>query len=319
MQVILSGSLRHFPPAALLTFLASRGMSGTLDFETAGRRARVFFQNDRIVWAESNKGGDVVEAALDVFEWPAGTFTLLDSTVLPDGVSAVSLELATLVEEARKRAEAASIYKDGATFRVIDNPSQQQLTISADDLKLLFRLSAPRAFKDLVAELGLPRKDLADRLRKLEETGLVSRDDPDKTDPALKPARKRTLVGSLTPDGATDNVFPLLDAEQTLGRVPTNNITLPDASVSSTHARITRTPEGFFIEDLQSRNGTFVNGEKVEAKRLLADGDLIRLGKVMIRLLADGDLIRLGKVMMTFNVAREGKMGDSTQPEVRVV
>ncbi len=303
MQVILSGSLRHFPPAELLTFLSSRGMSGTLDFETAGRRTRVFFQNDRIVWAESNKTTDVAEAVLDAFEWPSGTFTLLDSTALPDGVAAVSIELATLVAEATKRAAAVSPYQDAAMFRVVENPLQQQLSITADDLKMLFRLSSPKSFKDLVAEVGLPPKELGERLKKLEDAGLVHHNDPDKTDPALKPGRKRTLVGSLTPDGAVDNVFPLLDAEQTIGRVPTNNIALPDASISSTHARISRTPEGFFIEDLQSRNGTFVNGEKVDSKRLLTDGDLIRLGKVI----------------MTFNVAREGKAGETTQPEVRVV
>ncbi len=303
MQVILSGSVRHFPPGELLTFLSSRGMSGTLDFETAGRRARVFFQGDRILWAESNKDGDVTEAVLDVFEWPAGTFTLLDSAVVPDGVSAVSLGLDAILEEARKRAEAGSIYKDETIFRVIENPLQQQLSITADDLKLLFRLTAPKTFKDLVAEIGIPRRELAERLKHLDELRLIYRDEPEKTDPALKGARKRTLVGSLTPDGALDNVFPLLDSVQTIGRIGSNNIALPDASVSSTHARISRTPEGFFIEDLESRNGTFVNGEKVEGKRLLADGDLIRLGKVI----------------MTFNVAREGKAGDSTQPEMRVV
>ena len=52
------------------------------------------------------------------------------------------------------------------------------------------------------------------------------------------------------------------------------------------------------IEDLQSRNGTFVNGEQVKEKRLLADGDLIRLGKVI----------------MTFNVAREAKTR-ATRPQ----
>jgi pSer/pThr/pTyr-binding forkhead associated (FHA) protein len=56
------------------------------------------------------------------------------------------------------------------------------------------------------------------------------------------------------------------------------------------------------LEDLQSRNGTFVNGEQVTDKRLLTDGDLIRLGKII----------------MTFNVAREGKLGEQTMPEVKL-
>jgi putative peptide zinc metalloprotease protein len=115
-------------------------------------------------------------------------------------------------------------------------------------------------------------------------------------------SRKRTLVGSLTPDGVPDRVFPLLDAEHTLGRAPENTITIADGSVSSRHARILRTPQGFVIEDQQSRNGTFVNGERVTEKRQLVDGDLIRVGKIIL----------------IFNIARESKTGDLTQPEVRL-
>lgn len=305
MQVILSGSLRHFPPGALLSFLASRNLSGTCDFESGGRRTRLFFQNDKVLWAESNRGGDVAEAVLEVFDWPMGTFTVLDSAALPENVTPMSLELSSLIEEARKRAESGSAYKDATILRVVENPLQQQVSLTADDLKLLFRLTAERPFGELLAQLGMPRNELAEKLLRLEQLGLIRRDEPvvKKTDPALKAGRRRTLVGSLTPDGGTDRVFPLLDAEQTIGRLPANGITIADSSVSSTHARITRTPEGFVIEDLQSRNGTFVNGEKVESKRLLADGDLVRLGKVIL----------------TFNVAKEGKNADTTQPEFRVV
>ena len=301
MQVILSGSLRHFPPVDLLSFLAGRRTAGTIDFESSGRRTRVFVEGDRILWAESNKAAGVREAVLDLLEWTAGSFTLLDSAALPEGVEAAPLELAPLLEEAKKRAEEGAAYKDEARFRVVDDPLQQQVSLSAEDLKLLFRLTTERAFRDLVAEVGLTRKELSGRLQRLEQAGLVIRVDPKKTDPTL--SKKRTLVGSLTPDSAPDNVFPLLDSEQTIGRLPANNICVPDGSVSSTHARIVRTPEGFVVEDLQSRNGTFVNGERVDGKRLLADGDLIRLGKVI----------------MTFNVAKETKAGDTTQPEVRVV
>jgi pSer/pThr/pTyr-binding forkhead associated (FHA) protein len=113
---------------------------------------------------------------------------------------------------------------------------------------------------------------------------------------------KRTLVGSLTPDQEPDRVFPLLDSELFIGRVPENNIALPDPSVSSKHAKITRTPEGFMIEDLQSRNGTFVNGEKVSGKRLLADGELIRIGRIVL----------------LFNVAKESSASATTYAEIPV-
>lgn len=300
MQVILSGSLRHFPPGELLSFLAGRGSGGTLDLESGGGKVRVFFEGDRILWAESSRGGDVTEAVLEALEWTAGTFTLLDSATLPENVTPLSLELAPLLEEAKRRAEAASAYKDAATFRVVDNPIQQQVNLTADDLKLLFRLTTQRPFKDLLDELGLSRSELTEKLQRLEQLGLISRLDPEKTDPALR--SRRTLVGSLTPDSAPDNVFPLLETVQSIGRAPGNTICVADGSVSSNHARIVRSAEGFVIEDLNSRNGTFVNGERVEGKRLLADGDLLRLGKFI----------------MTFNVAKEGKRSDTTQPEMRM-
>lgn len=302
MQVILSGSLRHFPPAELLSFLSSRSTRGTCDFENAGRRTRVYLGGDKVIGAESSRGGDVAEAVLEVLAWNAGTFMLLDAAELPEGVTPVALELHALIDEAKKRAETASAYKEGTTFRVVDNPLQQQLSLTGDDLKLLFRLTAQRPFKELLDALGMTRIDLTEKLQRLEQLGLILRQDP-KTTQTGTGVKKRTLVGSLTPDHAPDNVFPLLDDEQTIGRAPTNQIAIPDGSVSSVHARILRSAEGFVLEDLQSRNGTFVNGEKVEGKRQLTDGDLIRLGKII----------------MTFNVAREGKAGDTTQPEVRVV
>lgn len=262
----------------------------------------MYLAADKVIGAESSRGGDVAEAVLEVLAWTSGSFMLLDSVELPEGMKPVALELSALIDEAKTRAQAASAYQDGATFRVVDNPLQQQLSLNGDDLKLLFRLTAQRPFKELLDALGMTRIDLTEKLQRLEQLGLILREDPKPTQPGTG-VKKRTLVGSLTPDHAPDNVFPLLEAEQTIGRAPTNQICLPDGSVSSVHARIVRTAEGFAVEDLQSRNGTFVNGEKVDGKRSLADGDLIRLGKII----------------MTFNVAREGKAGDSTQPEVRVV
>jgi hypothetical protein len=311
MQVVLQGSLRHFPAAELLSFLCRRGENGTLDLEASGRRARVIFQGDRIVWAESSRGGEATAAVLELFDWPGGSFTLLDSAIVPENATPIALELEALLEEGRRRAETSGVYADTTLFRVVDDPLlQQQVSLTGDQFKLLFRLSAGRAFKDLAADLGTPKQEVAERLRHLVQIGLVTVVAPEpapqeKTDPSLKKTadgRKRTLVGSLTPDGAPDNVFPLLDSEYAIGRAPDNSIAIADGSVSSNHARILRTPEGFVLEDLQSRNGTFVNGEKVSDKRLLSDGDLIRLGKII----------------MTFNVAREGKSEETTKPEMRL-
>ena len=314
MQVVLQGSLRHFGAAELLSFLCGRGESGTLELQGTDRHARILFVGDLLVWAESSRGGEPREAVLDLFDWHAGSFTLVDSVVIPDNVTPLALELPALIEEAKRRAESAGVYPDATLFRVVDDPAlQQQVSLTGDQFRLLFRLSSGRTFKDVVGDLGAPKEEVADRLRALVQIGLVEVVAPEappalpeKTDPQLKKrttsGRHRTLVGSLTPDAAPDNVYPLLDSIYTLGRAPGNSISISDSSVSSFHARIDRTPEGFVLEDLQSRNGTFVNGEVVKEKRLLVDGDLIRLGKII----------------MTFNLAREGKAGEKTEPEVRL-
>jgi DNA-binding NtrC family response regulator len=61
----------------------------------------------------------------------------------------------------------------------------------------------------------------------------------------------------------------------------TLTLTLPSAVLSGRHARISRTPEGWVIEDLQSRNGTLVNG-KLVTRAVLAPGDLIDVGRVFL-------------------------------------
>lgn len=406
MQVILQGSLRHFAAADLLSFLCRPGHKGTLDLESAGLRTRILFENDTILSAQSKKAGDGADAVLEALEWTEGTFTVLDAAVLPAGTQPLALRLPPLFEEAKKRAAEKAGFPDATVFHVIEDPAlQQQVSLTSDEFRLLFRLAAGRTFADLLAEFAVPRKELAERLKKLEAHGLIASDRPEPEGTVLRPltrpqpplpapvqpekkaaeratrggqasappaasgektgspgargpapaatlpppptpvpppparqeemrtvaenvpvpaavpsteqeaertmmqlpvvrAKAPTLVGSLTPDDAPDDVFPLLDAECIIGRRNTKEVAfaINDGSISSKHARLLRTPEGFVIEDLGSKNGTFVNGEKVGEKRVLNDGDLIRLGKVI----------------MTFNVAKQNQASEQTQPEIRL-
>ena len=59
-----------------------------------------------------------------------------------------------------------------------------------------------------------------------------------------------------------------------------NDVTVPPdfKTVSGAHAEIRATPQGFEIADLNSSNGTFVNGQRISAATLLQDGDDIRVG-----------------------------------------
>lgn len=73
--------------------------------------------------------------------------------------------------------------------------------------------------------------------------------------------------------------FDLAKEVTLLGRDVTNDIALGDAEISRQHARLTRTPGGFVLEDLGSTNGSFVNGERLVAPRVLSAGDLLGLGE----------------------------------------
>ena len=69
----------------------------------------------------------------------------------------------------------------------------------------------------------------------------------------------------------------------TLGRAPSNDIVLHDERASRVHAEILSAPGGWLIRDLQSRNGTIVNGETVVSERPLVPGDLITVGLVQLQ------------------------------------
>ncbi|MGC4094190.1 MAG: FHA domain-containing protein [Polyangiaceae bacterium] len=76
----------------------------------------------------------------------------------------------------------------------------------------------------------------------------------------------------------SDMRFPVRIGETLLGRSPYCSIVLEDARVSRQHAAIRMTAEGISIEDLGSRNGTLVNGEKISGSRRLNAGDVVQLG-----------------------------------------
>jgi len=79
----------------------------------------------------------------------------------------------------------------------------------------------------------------------------------------------------MKPDGETS--FPLTRDSYTLGRHRNNDIRISDPKVSSFHARMDRSVDGFTIVDLNSRNGIFLNSSRIQ-KGLLKTGDEIRLG-----------------------------------------
>jgi FHA domain/zinc-ribbon domain len=76
-----------------------------------------------------------------------------------------------------------------------------------------------------------------------------------------------------------------LSAERTsIGRSSSADILLDDVTVSRQHALVLRRPDGLYIEDSESLNGTYVNRHRVESHRL-SDGDELQIGKFKLTFL----------------------------------
>lgn len=73
--------------------------------------------------------------------------------------------------------------------------------------------------------------------------------------------------------------------EYTVGRAEGNSICLTERNVSRSHAVLRRTPQGWQVEDLQSYNGTYVNGARVVDVVPLQSGDIVQLADYRIELL----------------------------------
>jgi len=81
---------------------------------------------------------------------------------------------------------------------------------------------------------------------------------------------------------------PLVAKRMTIGRDAESDIRLNDLSVSRSHARLVRVFRDFYVEDLQSTNGTFLNDRQV-SKHMLKLGDLLRIGGFTLRLTKQGE------------------------------
>ncbi|MBV9712677.1 MAG: FHA domain-containing protein [Ktedonobacteraceae bacterium] len=76
----------------------------------------------------------------------------------------------------------------------------------------------------------------------------------------------------------------LLDrAVISVGRGPESDIVINDTSISRRHVQFLRQPDGDYVQDLGSRNGTQVNGELLRTPRLLLVGDTVELGNVRLQ------------------------------------
>lgn len=97
------------------------------------------------------------------------------------------------------------------------------------------------------------------------------------------PAGKGRLVFVMVePRSRRGDSFTLSDS-LTIGREPDNDISVPDDTfISGHHARLEVRPSGSWLVDLESTNGTYVNGQRIDGDRSVRRGDRVQVGSTVL-------------------------------------
>ena len=271
----------------------------------------------------------VAEVVYDAFVWSEGTFAFYDGFDLPPHAVTIAIDLANLIMEgARRIAEwehcIALLPDSQVVFRVVSDPQTEKITLSLDEWKILFLINGQRTLEDLCRDTDDEAFHVYRVVYGLYASKLiepVSGDAPVADDTIKQPVMsfggdstvtdlgddtnllvssearlsyhdvvKKTLAQlTVTAGDESGKVFPLSESEHHIGRLYDNDVLLTDLGVSGHHARVYRGPDGYAIEDLKSRNGTWLNGARVFHSQL-----------------AHGDTLRLGATDMKFEVLFEG-------------
>lgn len=101
----------------------------------------------------------------------------------------------------------------------------------------------------------------------------------------------------LSIDGVVIKEVQLTKDRTTLGRRPYNDIVIDNLAVSGEHAVLQMSGGAVHIEDLNSTNGTYVNGRTIR-KQLLQNGDSIEVGKYQIKFVDEGAVDGFEKTMI---------------------
>jgi pSer/pThr/pTyr-binding forkhead associated (FHA) protein len=109
-----------------------------------------------------------------------------------------------------------------------------------------------------------------------------------KMDRAAKGFLANQRASLVVTEGAAVGTTYVLEGERvTIGRSPEATVHVDDEQLSRFHAIVVLREEGHEIRDLQSTNGTFVNGKRLEVARRLSHGDHVRIGGTTLRYLLE--------------------------------
>lgn len=188
---------------------------------------------------------------------------------------------------------------DTSTRRLLRGSAETHLSPKAFELLLVLVVNATRAMSkaDLHQHLW-PSTFVVDT----NLAGLIAEIRQALGDSADDPKYIRTVhrfgywfIGAVTPGGDDRETAPvrcwlfsdarqvaLNEGDNLLGRAPDAAVWIDAAGVSRHHARIRVQGVAATVEDLQSKNGTFLSGRRITEPTPLVDGDQIRLGSVVL-------------------------------------
>lgn len=126
---------------------------------------------------------------------------------------------------------------------------------------------------------GVVRTDLFGRTVKEED---LPADEPRRRNKRRRRRRPRRVV--LTSGASQGATFSLTEGDLLIGRSSDCQIILDDDYVSTRHARIGDSDDGWYVEDLGSTNGTHVNGSRVTTPTLIGLSDEVRIGRTTMKL-----------------------------------
>ena len=102
--------------------------------------------------------------------------------------------------------------------------------------------------------------------------------------PGVAPSPRPRLVIAAPSALEPGTAFDLGPVPLTLGRAEENEVVLPgEGFASARHARVEARGDAVWVVDLASTNGTFVNDERIQGRRRLRDGDVVRIGHTELR------------------------------------
>ncbi|GAB3268535.1 FHA domain-containing protein [Chitinimonas naiadis] len=91
----------------------------------------------------------------------------------------------------------------------------------------------------------------------------------------------------LSLDGMVLREYKLEKSSVSIGRKPHNDLQIDNLAVSGAHARVDVIGSDVFLEDLDSTNGTQINGQVIK-RQMLQDGDMIEMGKYKLKYVSEG-------------------------------